>query len=79
MEIKVIHDVADNQLLCRYNDGDFDGYTVCRYHILRDRTHGFKRPIERKLPKCTLFDVWLSDVGVKCKECISACNAVYKN
>ncbi len=40
--------------------GDFWGNPVCRYHTHRNRTHGRKAPMEKNVPKCTLFDEWLS-------------------
>lgn len=52
--------------------GDFWGDYVCQYHVFRDRTHGKKKPIERHMPKCTLFNKWLSNKYKKCEQCIKA-------
>ncbi len=63
---------------CRATDEGNGWYTECEYLTYRDRTHGSKRPVERKLPKCTLFDKWLEQSGVerlKCAECLNACLA----
>lgn len=38
----------------------------------RDRTHGRKAPVERKVPKCTLFDEWLPGECQKCEKCMEA-------
>lgn len=75
VKIPVLHEVpfdSGKENHCVYNDGSVDGYTICRYHKLRDRTHGRKAPIERKCPKCALFDVWLDGYN-KCKECLICC------
>lgn len=50
MNITVQHEVPYDKNLenkCLYA-GDFFGNEVCKYHVLRDRTHGRKAPIERK-------------------------------
>ena len=52
----------------------FGGKSVCRYHTHKDRTHGRKAPIERHLPKCTLFDCWLEKDYMKCEACKKACD-----
>ncbi len=78
MRIKVEHEIpysADRPLEC-VGDGDFWGRTVCPYHKLRDRTHGRKAPIERRVPKCALFDEWLSGEYKRCGKCLAAINAV---
>lgn len=40
------------------------------YHTHRDRTHGRKAPVERRVPKCTLFDEWLPGEYQKCEKCL---------
>ena len=72
MKITVEHEVSPNKNFCTYG-GDFWGKDVCQYHTHRDRTHGRKAPMERKVPKCTLFGTWLDKSYQKCKECIKAC------
>ena len=42
------------------------------YHTHRDRTHGRKAPVERRVPKCTLFDEWLPGEYQKCEKCLEA-------
>lgn len=77
MNITVQHEVPYDKNLenkCLYS-GDFFGNEVCKYHVLRDRTHGRKAPIERKKPKCTLFDVWLPGEKQKCEQCMKAIEA----
>ena len=74
MKITVEHEVPydkGKERTCLYA-GDFWGNEVCRYHTHRDRTHGRKAPVERKLPKCTLFDEWLPGEYQKCEQCILA-------
>lgn len=76
MEIKVTHKVPYDkgyETRCMYNDGDFWGNSVCAYHVYRDRTHGRKAPVERRLPKCSLFGVWLDGQYNKCNACLEAC------
>ena len=61
MKILVEHEVPCEKGMegeCLY-PGDFWGKDVCKYHTHRDRTHGKKAPVERRVPKCTLFDEWL--------------------
>ena len=72
MKIIVEHDVPSNPLEC-CGDGDFWGKPVCKYHVKRDRAHGRKAPIERDVPKCTLFDCWLEKPYLKCEACRKAC------
>lgn len=59
---------------CVYVAADDRGgeYTLCPYLVLRDRHHGYKVPIERKVPKCTLFNQWLETERhyKKCYECL---------
>ena len=77
VKILVEHEVPCDKGLettCKYA-GDFWGNDVCRYHTHRDRTHGRKAPIERHIPKCTLFDEWLSGEYQKCERCLAATNA----
>ena len=77
MNITVQHEVPYDKNLenkCDYTT-DFFGNEVCKYHVLRDRTHGRKAPIERKKPKCTLFDVWLPGEKQKCEQCMKAIEA----
>lgn len=74
MKITVEHDVPYDRNLettCQYS-GDFWGNPVCKYHTHRDRTHGKKAPMERHVPKCALFDVWLPGDYQKCDECLAA-------
>lgn len=58
------------------NGGDFWGKDVCEYHTHRDRTHGRKAPVEKKMPKCTLFGIWLEKSYQKCEKCQNACEQV---
>ena len=55
-----------------YEGGDFWGRDCCHFHVRRDRTHGNRAPVERKLPKCTLFDTWLKGEYERCPECTEA-------
>lgn len=74
MKITVEHEIPYDKRLedrCLYA-GDFWGNEVCRYHTHRDRTHGRKAPVERKVPKCTLFDEWLQGECQKCEKCMEA-------
>lgn len=71
MKILVEHEIPDDLNSCTF-PGDFWGKEVCRYHVCRNRTHGPKRPMERHVPKCTLFDTWLSKPYTKCPECVMA-------
>lgn len=74
VKISVEHEVPCEKGMektCLY-PGDFWGNDVCRYHTHRDRTHGRKAPVERRLPKCTLFDEWLPGEYQKCEQCIAA-------
>lgn len=74
MQITVVHEVPNDKYMedrCLYA-GDFWGNEVCRYHTHRDRTHGRKAPMERHLPKCTLFDEWLPGEYKKCDKCLAA-------
>lgn len=74
MKILVEHEVpCENGMeqRCLY-PGDFWGNGVCKYHTHRDRTHGRKAPVERKVPKCTLFDEWLPGEYRKCEKCLEA-------
>lgn len=76
MEIKVTHSVPYDkgyETRCMYNDGDFWGHSVCAHHVYRDRTHGRQAPVERRLPKCALFGVWLDGEYKKCDACLEAC------
>ena len=72
VKITVEHEVSPDKNFCTYG-GDFWGKDLCQYHTHRDRTHGRKAPIERKVPKCTLFGTWLDKPYQKCKECILTC------
>ena len=77
--IKVEHTVALDEnipLTCRAECDSGGWYTLCQYLVHRDRTHGRKAPVERKLPKCSLFDEWLKQPGLypmKCDACLIAC------
>ena len=74
MKILVEHEVPCERGMeqkCLY-PGDYWGNDVCRYHTHRDRTHGRKAPVERHLPKCTLFDEWLPGEYLKCEKCMAA-------
>ena len=73
MKITVQYEVSPDKNFCTYDDDDFYGKDVCQYHTYRDRTHGRRAPVERNVPKCTLFGVWLDKSYQKCKECIKAC------
>ena len=72
IKIKVEHSVSPEVDTCTYG-GDFWGKDVCRYHTHRNRTHGRKAPMERIVPKCTLFDTWLDGPYKKCEACRKAC------
>lgn len=74
MKIKVEHEIPyehGKESRCLYA-GDFWGNEVCRYHTHRNRTHGRKAPVERNVPKCTLFDEWLPSEHIKCDACKAA-------
>lgn len=71
-EFEVIFD-AEMADKCLSSD-DGPDYEVCKYHKLRDRTHGRKAPTEYQIPKCTLFDEWLPGCYHRCNKCIEACN-----
>lgn len=80
MKIKVEHEIPyerGKESQCIYA-GDFWGNEVCRYHTHRDRTHGRKAPIERKVPKCMLFDEWLPGDHIKCEKCRKAIEAAQR-
>lgn len=74
MKIQVAHEVPCERGMEQkcLHPGDFWGNDVCRYHTHRDRTHGRKAPVERHLPKCTLFDEWLPGEYLKCEKCMAA-------
>lgn len=74
MKIKVEHEIpcAKGRESQCVGDGDYWGRPVCRYYTHRDRTHGRKAPVERQIPKCTLFDEWLSGEYQKCQACMKA-------
>lgn len=77
MKILVEHEVPCEKGMeqkCLY-PGDYWGNDVCRYHTHRDRTHGRKAPVERHLPKCTLFDEWLPGEYLKCEKCMASVTA----
>jgi hypothetical protein len=77
MLIRVYHSVPYDKGYedqCVYNDGDFWGRSVCVYHKFRNITHCRKAPIERNVPKCTLFGDRLDGYN-KCKECLIRCRA----
>jgi len=74
----VAHKVSTDPKYCTHDSPD-DGFmerSVCSYQVLRDR-HGPHRKIERKLPRCALFNVWLEvEPGkgcVRCNQCKVAC------
>lgn len=74
MKIIVEHEIPcdkGKEFSCQYA-GDFWGNPVCRYHTHRNRTHGRKAPMERSVPKCTLFDEWLPGEYQKCDKCVAA-------
>jgi len=72
IKIMVEHEVMDEKEGSCLGSGDFWGTYYCKYHVFRDRTHGKKKPTERHMPKCTLFDEWLPGEYKKCKQCIKA-------
>ena len=76
MKIKVEHEVPyvkGFEDRCIYG-GDFWGNDVCPNYVYRDRTHGRQAPVERRIPKCKLFNVWLENNHYKkCDACIAAC------
>lgn len=49
-----------------------DSLNQIAYHTHRDRTHGRKAPVERRVPKCTLFNEWLPWEYQKCEKCLEA-------
>lgn len=74
----VAHKVSTDPEYCTYDAPD-DGFmerSVCSNQVLRDR-HGPGGKIERKLPRCALFNVWLEvEPGkgcVRCNQCKIAC------
>lgn len=74
MIIKVEHEVPfdkGKEGKCTYS-GDYWGSPVCSYLKLRDRTHGHKAPVERKQPRCTLFNEWVDGFN-KCDKCMQKC------
>lgn len=77
--IKVEHTVALDEsrpLTCRAECESGGWYTLCQYLVRRDRTHGRKAPVERGLPKCSLFNEWLNQpefYPMKCDACLIAC------
>lgn len=74
MKIKVEHVIPydkDLEKTCMYS-GDFWGKPLCSYLVYRDRYHGRKQPMERRVPKCTLFNRWLERDCMKCPECLEA-------
>ncbi|WP_172807849.1 hypothetical protein [Christensenella intestinihominis] len=78
MKITVEHEVPydpEDESRCIYAGGDFWGKEVCQYHKHRDRTHGHKAPVERRLPRCMLFHEWLPDEYAKCEACRKAVEA----
>lgn len=77
MKITVEHEVSPESASCSYG-GDFFGKDVCQYYACRNRTHGRKAPIERNVPKCTLFNTWLERPFAKCTACVTACQGAEK-
>lgn len=76
MIIKVEHAVPydkGKEQLCVYNDGDFWGNVVCKYHTFRNSYHGKKAPTEYHKPACKLFGVWLDAEYQKCDACLRKC------
>lgn len=76
-EILVKHEVPFNkghESECVYTAADdCNGeYTLCPFLAFRDRHYGYKGPVERKQPKCTLFNQWLEIERhyKKCYECL---------
>lgn len=74
----VAHKVSTDPEYCTHDAPD-DGFmerSVCSYQVLRDR-HGPKGKIERRLPRCKLFNVWLKVEPIKgcirCNQCKIAC------
>lgn len=79
MKIKVEHEVAfseGKETTCYASDEGRGWHTMCQYLRERDRMHGRKAPIEHKVPKCILFNEWLTKSGLypdKCSQCKKAC------
>ena len=79
MKIQVEHEVAfckGRETTC-YADGESGGWHImCHYLQERNRTHGRKAPTEYRVPKCVLFNEWLTKSGLypdKCEQCRKAC------
>ena len=78
MKILVEHEIPYYDRKSEYcvGPGDFWGNPVCKYHTHRNRTHGRKAPTEYSVPKCTLFDEWLSENYKRCEKCLEAIKRV---
>ena len=78
MKIQVEYDVPcakGEETTCYTGNGDFWGREICGFVSYRDRTHGNKAPVERRIPKCALFNEWLQKDGttvMKCEMCLKA-------
>lgn len=76
MKIMVEHEITNDLHYCE--DGDSGGWrTCCPYEKRRDKTGKRGDPIQRNLPRCELFKVWLDDAGPghgpkKCAACMVA-------
>lgn len=75
MKILVEHQVPSDEMYCsEFEKGGWR--VVCSYIRYRNR-HGKKGiPIQRDLPKCTLFNEWLEKdmhKELKCKQCKQSC------
>lgn len=76
MKIWVEHEIPEDEKYCmEFGKGGWR--TLCRYLKSRDR-HGKRgTPIQRNLPRCTLFNEWLEKdmhVEIKCEQCKQACS-----
>lgn len=77
----VAHRVSTDPEYCVFNalDDGFGEKSMCRYLKYRDRTHGRQKPVEKQLPRCDLFRVWLDQPGLyseRCDACKIACGEV---
>jgi len=71
----VEHRVSTDPVYCTFDSPD-DGFgerSQCRYQKECDRL-GKGGVIARRLPRCTLFNVWLEKPGIYCIRC-DACKA----
>lgn len=71
MQIHVKHEIPDDPVYCC--DGDSGGWsTMCGYYQRRNKTGKRGTPIQRGLPRCSLFGEWLEPGPRKCPQCLAA-------